>query len=97
MNAPGLALTFTPEMLRPIIREVVEETMRAMETDRERINGKIAYSEAEAAALISLEPHQLRDERLRGRIKASAIVGRRIRYTRQDILEYLAGRPWRKD
>jgi hypothetical protein len=33
--------------------------------------------------------HQLRDERLRGKITASKIVGGRIRYTREDLVQYL--------
>jgi hypothetical protein len=39
-----------------------------------------------------MEQHQLRDERLRGRIGASQIVGRRWRYTRDDLLRYLQSR-----
>lgn len=50
---------------------------------------EIAYSESEGARLIGLHPWNLRGERLRGRIKASRIVGRRIRYLRSDLIEYL--------
>jgi hypothetical protein len=40
--------------------------------------------------MIGLAPHRLRDERLRGRITASSIVGRRVRCLRQDLLDYRA-------
>jgi hypothetical protein len=41
---------------------------------------------------LGLHVHQLRDERRRGRIQASQIVGRRIRYLRADLERYLAER-----
>jgi hypothetical protein len=85
-------LDLPPAVLRPLIAEVVREVLAALEADRATLPDKLAYSEAEAARLLSLNPHQLRDERLRGRIAASAIVGGRIRYTRADLLDYLAAR-----
>jgi len=75
--------------LRDFIKAVVSETLGELERAGPP-NGRIAFSEPEAAALIGLLPHQLRDERLRGRIEASQVVGRRVRYLRADLLEYLA-------
>ncbi len=88
----GLHLSLDADMLRPLIRAVVAEVLAALEEDRSRLGDRLAYSEPEAARLLGLETHQLRDERLRGRIAASQIVGRRIRYTREDLLGYLAAR-----
>jgi hypothetical protein len=78
----------------PIIKAVVAETLAQLEADRRLVpeNGRLAFTEEEAARLLGLEPHQLRDERRRGRIGASSIVGRRIRYTRGDLLAYLRAR-----
>ena len=59
---------------------------------RATLPDKLAFTEAEAARLLSLNTHQLRDERLRGRITASKIVGNRIAYRREDLLEYLTSR-----
>lgn len=78
--------------LRQFISEVVREVLAAGESDRIAEGEKLAYSEPEAARLLSLHPWQLRDERLRGRITASSIVGRRVRYTRKDLESYLASR-----
>jgi hypothetical protein len=91
MNAPntGLQMAVDTEALRPLIRVVVDEALAALEQARGQLGSKLAFSEAEAAALISLHPHQLRDERRRGRIQASSIVGKRVRYTRDDLLAYL--------
>jgi len=93
-NAPSpnpLALVLDPAALGPLIATVVTETLVQREADRAQFNGhdRLAYSEAEAARLLGLNTHQLRDERLRGRIAASQIVGKRIRYLRDDLLAYL--------
>ena len=52
-------------------------------------DGRVAYTEAEAASMLGLNPHQLRDLRLEGKINHSRIVGRKIRYTFQDLMDYL--------
>jgi hypothetical protein len=89
----GLSLQLGPDALRPLISEIVREVMQQLEAARARVpDGRLAWSEEEAARLLGLEPHVLRDERRRGRIAASSIVGRRIRYTREDLVSYLMGR-----
>jgi hypothetical protein len=88
----ALSLTLDHEALRPLIEAVVTEVLARVEAERARLGGKLCYSEPEAAALLELQPHQLRDERLRGRIRASSIVGRRVRYVREDLVRYLASR-----
>ena len=92
----GLNLQLDPEVLDPIIREVVKLTIAALEQDRATVGDRLAYSEAEAARLLSLHVHQLRDERLRGRIKASVGPGRMILYSRGDLMDYLQSRRWEK-
>lgn len=78
-----------PTELAPIIAATVSEVMARIREDEAALGDKLAFSEPHAARLLDLEPHQLRDERLRGRIAASQIVGRRIRYRRDDLLAYL--------
>jgi hypothetical protein len=85
----GFALAIDPEALRPLIEAVVEKTVARLEETRAMLPDRLAFSELEAARLIGLNPHQLRDERRRGRIKASEIVGGRIRYQREDLVAYL--------
>jgi hypothetical protein len=89
MAETTIALTVPPEALKGIIREVLAEVDQARAAVPER---RLAYSEAEAAALLGLAPHQLRDERLRGKIASSQIVGRRVRYLRGDLVAYLMAR-----
>jgi hypothetical protein len=93
-GAAALTLQLGGEALVPLVRQVVQEALAQLEAARAALPDKLAYGEAEAAALLSLQPHQLRDERLRGRIKASVGPGRRILYTRAQLLEYLARREW---
>jgi hypothetical protein len=92
----NINLDLDPATLEPLIRRVVEETLTRLEAERARLEGsnKLAFTEPEAAALMNLAPHQLRDERRRGRIQASVGPGRKILYTRQDLLNYLLSRRW---
>jgi hypothetical protein len=83
----GLSLAIDAEALRPIVAAVVSEVLAALPAGT---GDRLAYGEGEAAELLGLQRHQLRDERLRGRISCSKIVGRQIRYTREDLLAYLA-------
>jgi hypothetical protein len=78
-----------PAALRPLIAQVVAETLARLEETRAAVPDRLAYSEPEAAALLGLNPHQLRDERRRGNIAASQVVGKRVRYLRQDLIDYL--------
>lgn len=87
-----MQVTIDPAELRPIIEAAVAETLAQIEAERLAIGDRLAINEPEAARLLSLEPHQLRDERLRGRISASIIVGKRVRYSKADLLQYLAER-----
>ena len=93
-SGSGINLQVDPEQLEPLLKKVVTETIVQLEADRAKLNDKLAYSEPEAARLLGLQPHQLRDARLAGRIGCSQITGRRIRYTREDLLNYLAANRW---
>jgi excisionase family DNA binding protein len=53
------------------------------------MNSIQTYTEEEAAALLRVKRHTLRDARLRGEISFSRIVMRRVRYTRSDLENYL--------
>jgi hypothetical protein len=84
---------FDARELRPVVKMVVEEVLRQAKSDQAKLDGnKLAFSEEEAARLLDIEPHVLRDERRRGKIKASQIVGRRIRYMQSDLLDYMLSR-----
>jgi hypothetical protein len=91
-SAPGVSIQLDPQSLRPLIEQVVTEVLARLDAAQVRLPDRLAYSEPEAARLLGLAPHQLRDERLRGRITASQLTGRRIRYTRDDLVTYLMGR-----
>src|SRR5262249_37792574 len=94
-NEPtGLSLQLDQAALRPLVQTVVAEALAQLEAERVRLEVKLAYTEEEASKLLGVGPHVLRDERRRGRIQASAIVGRRIRYLKSDLVAYLLGRRW---
>lgn len=77
--------------LRPLIAEVVKETLRQI---AEAPGGpeRVAYSEPEMAAMLGWHRHVLRDERLKGRIGFSRGPAGRVLYRREDVLRYLAER-----
>jgi hypothetical protein len=79
-----------PDDLQPLVEAIVERVIARLESERSAMGERIAFSEAEAAALLGLQEHQLRDARQRGCIAASRITGRRIRYMRADLLSYLS-------
>ena len=94
MTMTGINLQLDPSVLGPLIRQIVAETVAQLDADRAKLGDKLAYSETEAARLLGLREHQLRDARLAGKIGCSQITGRRIRYTREDLLHYLAENRW---
>jgi hypothetical protein len=92
------SFNFDPAAFEPLIEQVVERMLARVQAGENQLNGKLAYSEPEAAALLSLAPHQLRDARLRGEINASRGPKGKILYGKTDLLTYLArGRSGVKD
>jgi hypothetical protein len=86
----ALALTLPPDALRPLVEQIVTEVLARLDQARATLPAdRLAYSEPEAARLLGMQRHQLRDERLRGRIQASKIVGKQVRYLPQDLTNYL--------
>lgn len=78
--------------LRPLIDAAVRATLEQLaETDRAVDPGRIGFTEPEAAALLGVERHALRDARLRGEVSASKI-GKRLIYARDELLEFLRRR-----
>jgi hypothetical protein len=85
----GLNIELDPEALRPIIDQAITEALNRQEQFRELLDGRLAFSEAEAAALLGLNEHQLRGERRRRRIEHCRVVGNKVRYTVLQLMNYL--------
>jgi hypothetical protein len=81
-------ISFSEADLRPLVEAVVAATLEKLAEERQRIGEKLAYSEPEAAALLSVKPYVLRDARLRGEISGFRI-GKGIRYERDELLRFL--------
>ena len=86
-------LEINTDELRPLVQAVVAETLAQANGVVEKLHGRLGFPEAEAAALLGVERHVLRDARLRGEIEASR-VGKRIVYTPEQIKAYLARNQW---
>ena len=75
--------------LRPLIEATVQATIERLESQRERLGDhRLGYIEPEAAAMIGVPVHVLRDCRLRGEIGATK-AGKRWVYTRAELLRFL--------
>ena len=82
-------ISFDEDELRPLVRAVVAEALAELERLKKIHDGRLAYTEAEAASMLGLNQHQLRDLRLDGKIGYSRIVGNKIRYMLQNLMDYL--------
>ncbi len=74
--------------LAQLIRQIVAEVRDQDEAKQARLNGRLAYPEPEAAALLGVQPHVLRDCRLRGEIQAVK-CGKRLLYSREALQRFL--------
>jgi hypothetical protein len=74
------------EELRPLVEQIVAEVLRMLPAPADN---RIAYTEPEAAAMLGLPRHVLRDCRLRGEITGRR-VGKRVIYGRQVLMSFLA-------
>ena len=81
-------VSFNPADIQPLIEQVVTATVAQLHADASALGDRLAFTEPEAAALLSLRPHQLRDCRLRGELSGSK-VGKRILYERDELLRFL--------
>ncbi len=84
----SLQIQFDEDALRPLVHLAVAEVIERMEADRAKLSGRLAFTEAEAAALLGVKPYVLRDCRRRGELHG-AKVGSKIVYTRTDLVEFL--------
>lgn len=86
----ALSLKLDAQALRPIVEEVLNLALARLDAAKAQVPAEpLAYTEARSAELLGMERHQLRDERHRGRITGCKILGRQVRYTREDLLAYL--------
>lgn len=83
-----MKLQFDDHDLERLIATVVARVLAEREADAATLGDRLGYTESEAAALLGIKPHVLRDCRLRGKIKGSR-VGRRILYSRDELLKML--------
>jgi hypothetical protein len=83
-----MQITLDADDLRPLIQQVVAETLRELDTLGTPHSERLAYTEPEAAALLGVGRHVLRDCRLRGEVAGSK-CGKRVVYRRADLIGFL--------
>jgi hypothetical protein len=87
-----MRIEFEDHDLDPLVEQVVRRVLEQREAADANLADRLAYSEAEAAALLGVRRHVLRDARLRRELDG-AKVGKRIMYTRVELLRFLGRQP----
>lgn len=81
--------------LRPLIAEAVRTTLAELQAQEAKLASRLGYPESEAAGLLGIPRHVLRDARLRGEI-TGRLIGKKIVYSRDVLQRFLAdGKPKR--
>lgn len=83
-----MKIAFDAAELAPLIEHVVQATLAQLNAEQRKFNGRIGYPEGEAAELLGIEKHVLRDCRLRGEIHAR-MIGRRYVYSADALKKFL--------
>ncbi len=85
-------MKFTVEIDDEKLAAAIEVALDRLRRDREaadsKLNGRMGFPEAEAASLLGVPRHVLRDARLRNEISAVR-VGKKIVYAKEELLAYL--------
>ncbi len=75
--------------LQPLIDAAVRATLAEIEGSERAASDRLGFPEPEAAALMGVERHVLRDCRLRGDLYGRK-VGKRVVYSRDSLVRFLA-------
>jgi hypothetical protein len=84
-----MQMMFDGDELAPLIERVVIQVLDRRAANDAKLDGRLAFTEPEAAALLGVKPYVLRDCRLRGEVEGSKI-GKRIMYSREELMKLLA-------
>ena len=85
-----MQVSFDKAELQPLIAATVKATLEQVADENAQLNGRLAFSEAEAASLLGVKVHVLRDARLRSEIQAKK-VGKSFRYSRAQLIRFMDG------
>ena len=87
IDSNGMSVSIDEATLREIVQGVVRETLEVFAGDE-----RLAFDEKDAAKLLGVPRHTLRDCRLRGEITAKKI-GKSWRYSRRTLIRFLENDP----
>ena len=82
-----MEIKFDDQALRPLIETVVDQVLERVGKSDQRIG----YSEHEAAKLLGMNSHQLRDRRLEGAIRGKKI-GKTFYYSPEVLRKFIEGK-----
>lgn len=70
--------------LKTLVEQVVGQALSRAQSLRNGTTERLGYTEPEAASLLGIKPHVLRDSRLRGEVHATR-VGKKMLYSRAEL------------
>lgn len=79
-------------LVERVVASCLDRIANATQPTPPILTEQLVYSETQAAKLLGLNVHQLRDERRRGRISHGRTIGKRVAYSMSDIQNYLSAR-----
>ncbi len=87
---PTCRLPFPLSSLSDLVAQVLGEALAQFRVQQAALDSqRIAYTESEAARLLSIEIEQLQEENRQGRIRTCTIAGC-VRYSRAELERYVA-------
>ena len=84
----GVRIELDEAVFQSLVDTAVQRALDRIGEERTQLNGRLAYTEPEAAALVGVKPYVLRDCRRRGELPG-AKVGSKIVYSRKDLEAFL--------
>ena len=83
-----LNINVDDDVLEPLVTRITKQVLAQLEEDRMKLGGRIGFTLPEAAALIGVKPHVLRDARSRGEIRGR-LVGKKLVFSRDELLRFV--------
>ena len=82
-----MKLDLDQDDLRPLVAAVLDQ----LRTEQPTLPERLSFPEAEAATLLGVPRHVLRDARLRGEI-TGRLLGKKIIYARSELIRFVEGK-----
>ena len=84
----GFQINLDDEVLAPLVARITKQVVEQLDETRAKFGGRLGYTLPEAAAMIGVKPHVLRDARARGEIRGR-LIGKRLIFSRDELIRFV--------